>query len=55
LKEEAEEQIKMSDKKSAISDSEKRSIDKMKDALDVSQELIVRELEELEHHKKEGK
>lgn len=50
IREEVEEQVRIADKKPALSDSEKAVIEKLRDALDISEELIKREIEELEKH-----
>lgn len=48
LKDEVEEQINALDKKPRLSDSEKRAINKIKEAIDISQELINKEIEDVE-------
>jgi hypothetical protein len=48
LKDEVEEQINALDKKPRLSDAEKRAISKIKEAIDISEELISKEIEDVE-------
>jgi len=47
LREEVEELMSLADKKTGLSESEKRVKDKLQDALDISEEFIGKEIEDV--------